>query len=565
MKSIYSISVLVLLVLSGCRHQNEELSCGFSCPKLQKRVSTDVAYLSDDSLEGREAGTEGARKAAKYIADQLKATKVDPVKSLDGYFQEFNFLSPVEVNDSSYLEIKGTRFELGNDFYPIKLSAKKGYAKNLELVDVNFGIENRTLRQRDYSSLRNEVEGKAFILDIGSPDGIHPHSDFIEYHNPEGRIKEAIERGAAAVLLVDRKGQAKKPQMNFKNLESLGVPVLYLKHSADSLLQYAAEVSFGFSIQEIEKTGKNVLGFLNNDREYTVVIGAHYDHLGYGHEGSLYRGEPQVHNGADDNASGVAGMLELARNLSKSKTHPYNYLFIAFSAEEKGLLGSNHFAKNPVYPLSKIAYMVNMDMIGRLDSNTLIINGVGSSPAFSVLDSVNCLNLNLILNESGIGPSDHTSFYLKDIPVLSFFTGAHDDYHKPTDDFEKVNVEGIEKVLTFIKQIDEAIGSRGSKPEFTKTKEKEERKAAAFKVTLGVVPDYGFQGKGMRIDGVTEGKVADKAGILAGDIVVKLGAYKVDDIYGYMEALSIYSAGDTSTVSVKRNGKIQTFKVRFND
>ena len=198
-------------------------------------------------------------------------------------------------------------------------------------------------------------------------------------------------------------------------------------------------------------TGINVVGYLDNHAENTVVIGAHYDHLGMGIEGFLYRGDtPQIHNGADDNASGVAMMLYLAKRLKNQDTNN-NYLFISFSGEEMGLLGSNYFAKNPTIDLEKVDYMLNMDMVGRLnDENAIAVYGVGTSPIFKQVVFANKGNLKVTENESGVGPSDHTSFYLADIPVLHFFTGQHEDYHKPSDDSDKLNYKGMETIAQYI-------------------------------------------------------------------------------------------------------------------
>ena len=298
-------------------------------------------------------------------------------------------------------------------------------------------------------------------------------------------------------------------------------------------------------------TGMNVIGFLNNKAENTIIIGAHYDHLGYGAEGSLYRGETQeIHNGADDNASGVAVLLNLAEKLKSSNTGN-NYLFMAFSGEEMGLLGSNYFTKNPTIDLTKANYMINMDMVGRLkEDKALAVYGVGTSPILKQVVRANNSKFKIIQNESGIGPSDHTSFYNSDIPVLHFFTGQHEDYHKPGDDTEKLNYEGMETISSYIYEIISDLDNNGKLP-FRKTKNESEE-TPRFKVGLGVIPDYLYQGKGMRIDGISEDKPAQKAGLQKGDIVIKLGDSLVDDMKAYMRALSTYEKGNRTKVVVKR-------------
>lgn len=309
-------------------------------------------------------------------------------------------------------------------------------------------------------------------------------------------------------------------------------------------------------------TGYNVIGFLDNPGEKIVVIGAHYDHLGMGDFSSLHRGESEVHNGADDNASGVAAMLHLARILSKKELQS-DVLFIGFSGEEKGLWGSNYFTKNPTVDLSKVSFMINMDMVGRLDpSKGLAINGTGTSPAWNeLLDQVNSDSLKLIKSESGVGPSDHTSFYLQDLPVLHFFTGQHEDYHKPGDDAEKINNIGIIQVASIIDRIISETDGR-EKLEFSKTKD-QSSSTPRFTVSLGVVPDYMFDGEGMRIDGVSEDKPAIKAGILKGDVVTQLGDSTVSDMMSYMRALSVFEKGDTTSVIINRNGKSVRFPITF--
>lgn len=308
-------------------------------------------------------------------------------------------------------------------------------------------------------------------------------------------------------------------------------------------------------------TGTNVLGFINNQAKNTIIIGAHYDHLGFGSEGSLYRGETAVHNGADDNASGVAVMLDLAAKLQSKNTNN-NYLFLAFSGEEMGLLGSNYFTKNATINLKTVNYMINMDMVGRLKADsTLAVYGTGTSPLFKQTLTATNKHFKLIEHESGVGPSDHTSFYLQDIPVLHFFTGQHEDYHKPGDDTEKLNFEGMEAISNYIFEVITELDDN-EKLAFRTTKNESEE-TPRFKVGLGVIPDYMFDGEGMRIDGISEGKPAQAAGLQKGDIVVKLGDSTITDMMSYMKALSVFKKGDTTTVTIKREQKIVEAKLEF--
>ncbi|MEM7086637.1 MAG: DUF4910 domain-containing protein [Bacteroidota bacterium] len=308
--------------------------------------------------------------------------------------------------------------------------------------------------------------------------------------------------------------------------------------------------------------GRNVIGFMDNGAVNTMVIGAHYDHLGMGGVGSLFREGEAVHNGADDNASGVAMMLHLAMRVRKNSGR-YNYLFIAFSGEEMGLLGSSYFVKNATIPVESISYMVNLDMVGRLnEEQTVAVHGVGTSPIFKqTLFANNDQNLTIKEFESGIGPSDFTSFYVADIPVLSFFTGQHEDYHKPSDDAHKLNYDGMERISNYIVNIITDLDDAGKLP-FRKTKNESED-VPSFKVGLGVVPDYLFTGEGMRIDGVSEEKPAQKAGIQKGDIVKKLDTMQVTDMMSYMKALSTFENGQKAKVTIDRNGELLVIEVEF--
>ena len=314
------------------------------------------------------------------------------------------------------------------------------------------------------------------------------------------------------------------------------------------------EVSYDVNKEDSTITGLNVVAYIDNKAENTVIIGAHYDHLGFGSEGSLYRGEgAEIHNGADDNASGVAVMMNLANRL-KGKNTNNNYLFISFSGEEMGLLGSNYFVKNPTIDTKKVNYMINMDMVGRLkEDKSLAVYGVGTSPKFSQTLFANNPDFKLIEKESGVGPSDHTSFYLADMPVLHFFTGQHEDYHKPSDDADKLNYEGMEAVSNYIMDIITDLDNDG-RLEFKKTKNESEE-TPDFKVTLGVVPDYLYDDKGMRIDGVSEDRPAQGAGMMKGDVVIKVGEYDIIDMMSYMKSLSKFEKGQKTMVIVERNGE----------
>jgi hypothetical protein len=315
-----------------------------------------------------------------------------------------------------------------------------------------------------------------------------------------------------------------------------------------------------------ERKGKNVIGYLDNGAEYTVIIGAHYDHLGEGHDHNSLDANPdgKIHNGADDNASGTSGVLELARYYSSNGTkEKFNFLFICFSGEELGLIGSKRFCESPTIDLAKVNYMLNMDMIGRLNDSTkqLLVYGVGTAPDWVPIISSMRTVFRIKQDSSGIGPSDQTSFYLKNIPVLHFFTGQHKDYHKPTDDVNTLNYEGEKMVLEYMINI---IAKTEALPklQFLTTKNPDMGKSK-FKVTLGIMPDYAFEGKGLRVDGVTDGKPAANAGVKQGDIIIQLGDIAVNSMTDYMTALGKFTKGESTIVKVQRGTEVIDLNVTF--
>ena len=313
----------------------------------------------------------------------------------------------------------------------------------------------------------------------------------------------------------------------------------------------------------------NILGWIDNGKPQSIIIGAHYDHLGMGNQGSSLQANSvgQIHNGADDNASGVAGMLELARFYSKNKeVENYNLIFLAFSGEELGLMGSKFLMDNAPFSATNINCMINLDMIGRYrEDKGVSIGGIGTSKFWEANASQTADNMKIkySLDSSGIGPSDHTSFYLKDLPVLFLFTGAHQEYHKPTDDVEFINFEGEVLMLNYVQKMIEKLNVN-PKIDFKKTSNPHSKAAkTSFKVTMGVIPDYSFDGKGLRIDGASEGRPGEKAGLKAGDIITKIGDFEIKDVYGYMDALGKFEKGQTVPVIIMRKGETMTLSLTF--
>jgi aminopeptidase YwaD len=523
----------------------------------------DVQYLASDLLEGRESGTKGEQLAVDYIKAKFGNVGLMPYGGNAGYTQAFTFAADPQRGANCTLQLGRKKPKLDEQWIPLGFSGSMGVRG--KVLKLGYGIVAPELNYSDYPDTL-DLKERVVAFSVSSPDGIHPHSKYLAHHDLQSRAQRAADQGAAAVLFYNDDPTAPAPEGRLSaKVKPIGIPVVFLKGDLhEGLVVDNNPCAINVDIVREERTAYNVVGMIDNGAPNVVVIGAHLDHLGWGDEGSLHRGEKAIHNGADDNASGIAVMLQLARDLAEyDHTRANDYLFIAFSGEEKGLYGSNYWTKNPTVPIAELNYMLNLDMVGRLDSAGAIgINGVGTSPAWDEVNRNLVGNLKVKTTTSGIGPSDHTSFYLQGVPAIHFFTGTHADYHKPTDDEEKVNYDGMLRVARHIESLIATLNDDGKLP-FTKTEEVNTQDTPRFKVTLGVVPDYLFDGKGMRIDGLTDGKPAANAGLKVGDVVVKLGAIDVADMMGYMKALAQFNKGDTAKVKVLRAGKEVETDVTF--
>ena len=388
-----------------------------------------------------------------------------------------------------------------------------------------------------------------------NPTLLKKHISFLASDELKGRLTGSEgEKKAASYIVSQFKNLGLKPYSKDGFLQPFSYKVKLNPH--DTIAQNSQE-----------NKGNNVIAYLDNKANKTIVIGAHYDHLGLNEHNNSTKpnSKGEIHNGADDNASGVSGVLELARMLSKNnETEKANYIFALFSGEEDGLIGSKHMAATikELYP--NVVTMLNMDMIGRLNKEkSLIVGGVGTSPEFAKIAERNKpAGFNITLEESGVGPTDHTSFYLKDIPVVNFFTGTHTDYHKPSDDEDKINYTGVKNIVDYIFRVANDI-SQLDKIEFTKTKINAGKTIPKYKVTLGIMPDYTDHGDGLHVDGVTENRPAQIAGIQAGDVITKIGDCTIKEVYSYMDCLSKINSGDELMVTYIRNGETIITKVKF--
>jgi Zn-dependent M28 family amino/carboxypeptidase len=502
-------------------------------------LKSNVTYLASDELEGRRAGTNGESLAADFIAGKFKEIGLFPKGASESFFQPFTVNDGKVISTKTFFSINNKVLRQNSDYFPLSNS-------------LNFNSFKGQI-----SPFLTE-KGQPWFLDLADDleeNKTNPHFDISNLIST--KITKAKENGATAIILFNSSSIVDNLKFDSKDrTELLPIPVMYLKK--DAFFTYVPDkngsydLSFSIDIIPNYRNAKNVLGYIDNKATLTIVLGAHFDHLGYGEDGNsmIRSGEKLIHNGADDNASGTAALIELAFLIKKSKIRQYNFLFIAFSAEELGLNGSKFFVENPTISLNSINYMINMDMVGRMNDSTktITVGGYGTSPSWkSIFDNVKSKNFSIKFDSSGSGPSDHTSFYRKDIPVLFFFTGLHTDYHKPSDDADKINYLGQLYIVRFISQL---IASNISEKKlvFTKTREQQTSTSARFSVSMGIMPDYSFSGNGVRVDGVSDNRPAKKAGLLAGDILKQLGDFKTSSVESYMQALGKFKKGDSAKV-----------------
>ncbi len=603
--------------------------------------------------------------AAEYIADEFAHIGLKPTKqgkavaqrSQDSaYLQRFPYVSTIELGKGNELSFKGkgesnaTVLRLTTDWMPLGLSVNSRI-NEAGIIFVGYGITASELKYDDYYG--SNPSGNIAVVFSGTPDGDNPHGQFARYQDVRWKAIAARDAGARALIVIAREENFEDDRLSRLRFDNgagdAGFPVIAVSRQAaikllglseataltqleaDAKNQPAGErkkvvdgvttlelktyaprigetISLATDLIRRETGAANVIGILEGSdptlKNEVIVIGAHYDHLGLGGAGSLAQKEGEIHHGADDNASGVAGVLELARIFKAQTPRPRrSILFAAFGGEEEGLLGSNYYVNHPAMPLANTIAMINMDMIGRMKNKRLTIGGIGTATEWRALvESANLLQgmtvtaahsgsatgtsvasgmpivvaangqaivnsdpakqFSLTLNADGYGPSDHSSFYSKQIPVLFFWTGTHEDYHKPSDTADKINFDDESRILSVVGRIVQDIDKSDKRPSYTSAKtEPAAGRSTGFRVYLGTIPNYADSNDGLLLDGVREDSPAAKAGLKAGDRIVKLAGRDVRNVYDYTYALGEMKAGQEYEVEVVRGTERLTLKL----
>jgi len=609
-----------------------------------RRTGSSGANLAAEYI-AREFSRYGLRRSIGYDTAGMSILEAD---SPNRYLQKFPYVAGIDLGNGNALRFRpadGAPVDLriSEDWMPLGFSPNDDI-RGAQMVFAGYGISSAELKYDDYAA--SPARGLVAVALAGTPDGDNPHGQFVRAGEIRFKVAAAQAAGARALILIAKEAHFsddKLSRISYDNAGEAGIPVIAVSRqvgaqllgfheewfadyektvqskitgakeastpgpastlpSLDALRLLAAGQRLRLMIDVVrrEVSAANVVGILDGSdptlKNEVIVIGAHYDHLGRGGEGSLAPREGEIHHGADDNASGVAGMLELARFFKSQELRPRRTIvFMAFSGEEEGLLGSNYYVNHPILPLANTVAMINMDMIGRMKDNKLIVGGVGTArewkdlvarwntgSVFKPTDASNspeaiargtngtpvlAANDELIgsltalkafaltLNEDGFGPSDHSSFYAKQIPVLFFWTGNHEDYHKPSDTADKINYSDEARILGLIAKVVRNIDSNDKRPSYAVAKSESTGRSMGFRVYLGTIPNYADSTDGLLLDGVRDDSPAAKAGIKAGDKIVKLAGRDVRNVYDYTAALGEMKAGQEYEVELKRGGE----------
>ncbi|HSG06956.1 MAG TPA: M28 family peptidase [Longimicrobiales bacterium] len=565
------LTPLALLLAGGAHAQTA------SCPdptSLADGVSGPLAhvrYLADDALEGREVGSAGAHCAAEYIAARFREMGLQPAGSAGSFYQTFPVRKGAAYGAGNELGISNKGYALGKDWVPLGFSASASL--DAEMVYAGYGISRPG--NPDDAMSQIDVSAKIMVVEWGDPD---TRSGGGLRADPHFKATVAAGRGAVGLLvLLPEDAELPAPDEEIRN--ALSIPVAAVAAGAAPAVRAAAAEGAAVRMRtEVTPTtaeARNVVAVLPGSDpalagEY-IVVGAHFDHLGWGGEGSLAPDTRQVHNGADDNASGTAGMLDIAQRMTEGPRPARSVLFIAFTGEEKGLWGSAHFVAEPTIELGKSVAMLNLDMVGRLTENTVTVFGTGTAQEWEqVATDANAelaSPLNLAFSPDGYGPSDHASFTAAGIPVLHFFTNTHVDYHRPSDDWQKIDGQGIDRIAELATGITRRLAGSSQAVATSLTKVRQERPAApsggeasrGYGPYFGTIPDMTPRDFGLRITGVREESPAEKAGLRGGDVIVEFDGKPIEDIYAYTYALRDKKPGDAVKVVVERDGTRFTF------
>jgi hypothetical protein len=555
-------------------------------------IESHVSFLASDELMGRYPGTPGSHAASDYIREQFRSAGLKLMEN-DG-FQDFEIVVSLSTGENNSFRYNGKGAVAGADFLPFPFSKNGTVDAGVVFAGYGFEISQDSMVWNDYDGI--DVSGKWVMVLRGDPEMEKQESRFILYGDDRDKVLIARDKGAAGVLFVSGKkfdaGDELVSMYFDKTQSTAGIPVIHIKRTlADEILS-ADRVNIdsleSLLISEmkphsmvlrgmVEATAeviqekviaRNVIGILEGSdpvlKESYIIIGAHYDHLGMGGTGSGSRfiDSLAIHNGADDNASGVAGIMELASYFASGETSQKRSLvFVAFDAEELGLLGSKYFVKHSPVDLANITAMINFDMIGRLkqENAAIMVGGTGTSlESEGILNSLDTSLIRLSFSPEGYGPSDHAAFYAENIPVFFFSTGAHEDYHTPDDDWDKLNYTGEQHVLEMGEQLIFALTNRDLPLTFQEAGPKEQtgRAGYRFKVTLGIMPDFTSTVEGgLGVGGVKKDGPAYKGGMLKGDIITAIDGKEINDIYDYMNRLKKLQPGQRISVDVLRNDK----------
>ncbi len=574
-----AVTIAALAVLSTAHRPLVAQQAPWRCPDAASLIGelegtlAHVRYLADDLLEGRAVATRGERCAGDYIAARFRALGLEPVGDGGGFFQAWTVRTGSEAGDGNSFRVNGTaaaEFALGADWTPY------GFSASTEVAAPLVAVPALTDGQLD-ANAHGALAGKAVVIEGAAP---HPHALPADAH----RVAAGAAGMGAAALIVLLGESDELPRLADERRAALAVPVIAVGGAAANVVRAAAKTgarsTLTTAVTPVRREARNVAAILpgsDPERGQAIVIGAHYDHLGFGGDGSLSpNAAGEVHNGADDNASGTAVLLEAARELTTGPSLAQDVLFIAFTGEERGLWGSARYVESPLLPLDGTVAMLNLDMVGRVRNDLLTVFGTGTAEEWTgILERANARigsPLDLRLNSDGFGASDHSSFYARGVPVLHFFSNTHPEYHRVEDDWELIDADGMSRVTELVTAVvREVVPGSGlasltpvegaGNPHGVEGPADGSTVRSGFSVRLGTIPDYSRESGGMGITGVRDGSPASRAGIRGGDIIVKFGPHDVEDVYGYMYALGEFEPGDEVEIVVLRDGERLVFSV----